>query len=50
MTLLGPGQGQISSPVCVWVGEADGLSLLGTACYRFITESRALSLKKGKVG
>lgn len=39
----------MSSAVCVWVSEADGLSPMGTAWYRFITESRVLYLKEGNV-
>lgn len=47
MSPVGEGLGQISTAVCVWVTEADGLSPVGTAWYRFITERRVLYLNKG---
>lgn len=50
MTSFGQGRGQISIAVCVWVSETDGLSAMGIAGYRFITERNVLYLKKDKVG
>lgn len=44
------GPGQMSTAVCVWVPEADGLSPMGTAWCRFITGRRVVYLRKGRVG
>lgn len=50
MTQVGPGPGQMSTALCVWVSEADGLSPMGTAWYRFITGGKVVYLRKRRVG
>lgn len=50
MTQARQGPGQMSTAVCVWVREADGLSPMGTARCRFITGRKVVYLRKGRVG